>query len=237
MARLSVNVEKAALLRNLGGNREADPVKAAVIAELGGCDGIVCTIREGFSTITERDLKMLREMVTTHLNIQVPAVNHLVNAALSVHPDMVTLISGRDADGLENAGLDILGHQDQTARIVEGIRAQDIVVSSLVDPEILQIKAAAKAGFDYVELHTGTYASAGNSHEKNDCFENLSMVSLAAAKLGLGVSAGQGLTFQNIRELTGLEKIEEFNAGGCVIGRALWIGMEAAVRDMVSLVR
>ncbi|MBN2417056.1 pyridoxine 5'-phosphate synthase [bacterium] len=237
MARLGIHVEQVALLRNGGCATEADPVKAAVYAELGGCDGIVCAIRKGFTSISERDLRVLKEVVTTHLNVQVAAEDRLVNAALSVRPDMITLMSGRDSHESGNDPLDILGHQDQAAQMIEGIRSQDIIVSVLTAPEILQIKAAAKAGADYVELHLGSYAAAASLSEKSDALENLKMVALAAAKLGLGVSVSQGITYQNVADIAAVEAVEEINVGGSVIGRSLWIGMEAAVRDMAALVK
>lgn len=237
MARLGIHVEQVALLRNAGCTTEADPVKAAVYAELGGCDGIVCAVRKGANSISERDLRVLKEVVSTHLTIQVAAEDRLINAALSIRPDMITLMSGLDSAETGNAPFDVLGHQDQAAQMIEGIRAQDIIVSVLVAPEILQIKSAAKAGADYVELHLGAYASAVSLSEKSDALENLKMVALAAAKLGLGVSVSQGLTYQNVADIAAIEAVEEINVGGSVIGRSLWIGMEAAVRDMVALVK
>jgi len=237
MARLGVNVDNVAVLRNVGGGNEADPVKAAMYAEIGGCDGIVCTLRKGLKPISERDLKILREMVTTHLNIRVPSEDRLLNAALSARPDMITIIADRQVNEFEPGCVDILGHPDKISAVIDSIRAQDIVVSVLIEPEILQVKAAAKAGADYVEFHLKAYTEAKNLHDKADCLENLSMVAMAAVKLGLGTSAGNGLNYANIQSIASIEKIEELNVGAAVVGRSLWIGMEAAVRDLISYIK
>ena len=236
MARLGVNIEKVAELREMGGQAGPDPVSAAVFAEVGGSDGIVCPLNEELKPLTERDAQLLKEMVKTHLNLQIPPTEQMVTLALSITPDMVTLVPGKKPGSTPGGGLDVLGHGDKIAQVVQDIRAQDIVVSLLLEPIIQQVRAAAKVGADYVEFHMGQYAAAEDLNERTDRMENIASVALAASKIGLGVAVGHGLTYQNVVEIAAMEKIEEVNIGHAIVSRALWMGMEAAVRDMVALV-
>ena len=236
MARLGVNVEHVAVLRERGRGVEPDPVTAAVFAEVGGGDGIVCPLKEELRPLTERDARLWREMVKTHLTLQIAPTERMVTLALTLTPDMVTLIPGKKPGSTQGGGLDVLGREEEMARVVQDIRAQDIVASLLIEPAIHQVKAAAKVGADYVEFHLGRYAAAEDLNERADLLENISSVASAASKLGLGVAASRGLNYQNVAEISAIEKIEEINVGRAVVARALWMGMEQAVRDMVALV-
>ena len=236
MARLGVNIEAIAALRGLRKQKQPDPISVAVYAEVGGSDGIVCPLREDLHPITERDVQLLKEMVKSHLNLQIPPTEQLITLALSISPDMVTLIPGKKPAATPGGGLDVLGHAERLSQIVQDISAQDIVVSLLIEPMIQQVKAAAKVGADYVDLHLGRYAMAEDLNEKADQLENIKSVALAASKIGLGVAAGCGLNYQNVSDIAAVDKIEEINVGHAIVARALWIGMEAAVRDMVALV-
>jgi len=236
MARLGVKIEQVAVLRTIGRNVEPDPVTAAIFAEMGGADGIVCTLNEELRYITERDLRMLKEMVKTHLNLQISPTDQLLTLAFSVAPDMITLIPGKKAGSTQGGGLDVLGNGEKLSRVVDEIRAQNIVVSLLIEPLIHQVKAAAKIGADYVEFHLGRYAAAEDLTERVDILENISSVASAASKLDLGVAASRGLNYYNVSEISAIERIEEINIGHAIVSRALWLGMEQAVRDMVALV-
>lgn len=236
MARLGINIESIAGLRELSTGSVPDPVSAAVYAEMGGCDGIVCPLKEDLRPIRERDVQLLKEMVKTHFNLRIPPMEKLVTLTLSVSPDMVTLVPGKKPVATTGGGLDVLGHAEQLMKVVQDIRSQDIVVSLLIEPIIQQVKAAAKVGVDYVELHCGQYAKAEDLNERADILENLSSVALAASKIGMGVAAGYGLNYQNVSDIAAIEKIEEINVGHAIVARSLWMGMEAAVRDMVALV-
>lgn len=236
MARLGVNIESIAVLRELSGGSVPDPVSGVVYAEVGGCDGIVCPLKEDLRPVTERDVQMLKEMVKTHLNLRIPPEERMVTLALSVSPDMVTLVPGKKPGATTGGGLDVLGHAEQLSQVVRDIRAQDIVVSLSIEPIIHQVKAAAKVGADYVELHCGQYAKAEDLNERADILENISSMALAASKIGMGVAAGCGLNYQNVSEIAAIENIEEINIGHAIVSRSLWMGLEAAVRDMVALV-
>jgi len=237
MARLGVNIEPVAALRLLGQRSEANPVTAAIYAEVGGCDGIVCPLTENFQPVAEADLRLLREMVRTHLNVCVPPEEKMISTALSVSPDMITLVPGQKAGGTAGRGLDIMGHVQEYNNRIQTIRHQGVVVNLLIEPEIHQIKAAAKAGSDFVELHVGGYTSAEEHGERGDQLENIRSLAMAAAKMGMGVSAGGGLNYQNVAEIAAIDKIEEINMGHALCARGLWCGYENAVRDMIALVR
>jgi pyridoxine 5-phosphate synthase len=219
MARLGVNIESIAALRLLGHKSEADPITASIYAEVGGCDGIVCPVKEGFQPVTERDLRLLREMVRTHLNVCVAPDERLISVALGISPDMITLVPGEKAGGMVGRGLDIMGHIQEYVDRINTIRKQDVVVSLLIEPDIHQVKAAAKAGSDYVELHVGGYTSAQEHGERADQLEHLKSIALAAAKMGLGVAASGGLNYQNTADIAAIEKIEEINVGHSITAR------------------
>ncbi|MCK5147155.1 pyridoxine 5'-phosphate synthase [bacterium] len=237
MARLGVNIEPVAALRMLGHRSEADPVTAAIYAEVGGCDGIVCPLSHEMQPVSERDLKLLREIVKTHLNIIVPNDERMISTALAVSPDMITIVPGGKAGGTAGRGLDIMGHVQEYSNTINTIQNQDVVVNLLIEPEIHQIKAAAKAGSDYVELHVGGYTSTQEYRERADQLEHLKSLTLACDKMGLGVSVAGGLNFQNVSDIAALDKVEEINVGHAIAARGLWTGYENAVRDMVALLR
>ncbi len=236
MARLGVNIEHIALIRLREKRSEPDPVQAAIFIEMAGADGIVCPIRPESQLLTERDVRLLKETVKTHLNLKIPPLKNMLTLALSTVPDMITIVPGKKPGSTQGGGLDVLGRMEELARVVHDIRGRDIVVSLFIEPIIHQVKAAAKIGADYIEFHLGGYALTENLNDRIDMLDNINSVSLAASKIGLGVVAGHGLNYMNVTEIASLEKIEEINIGHAIIARALWVGMEQAVRDMVALV-
>ena len=237
MARLGLNLENLGWIRQNTMSKEPDPVTATVYAEIGGADGIVCPLREGLEPLGEKDAQLLKATVKSHLNIQVPAIENLVNLALSIGPDMITLIPGQKPGVNLGKGLDIVGHIDSFTPLIRSIRNQGVVVSLLIEPNIHQVKAASKIGADYVELNTIQYAQTSNMNERSDWLTNIFNIATAGQKIGVGVAASGGLNFQNIPDIAAIEAIEEINIGHAVIARALWVGMEQAVRDMVALIK
>jgi len=237
MVRLGVNVDHVATIREARKGKEPDPVAAAVLAELAGADGIVCHLREDRRHIKDRDLKRLKEVVKTHLNMEMAPTDEMVKIAIEVLPDMVTLVPERRQEVTTEAGLDVASNADSLKDVIATLRAHNIVVSLFIDPDIHQVKAAAKVGADYVELHTGTYANAEDYNVIIEELEKIKSMALAASKLGLGVSAGHGLNYQNVRDIARAEKIEELNIGHSIVARAVLVGMDRAVRDMLALIR
>lgn len=237
MARLGVNIDHVATLREARKGKLPDPVAAAVMVELAGADGIVCHLREDRRHIKDKDLLLLKEVVKTHLNLEMAATDEMLKIAMDVLPDMVTLVPERRQELTTEGGLDVVRNFPYLEEYVEMLRHQSIVVSLFIDPEIQQIKAAARLGADYVELHTGRYANAEDLNTVLDELEKIRSMAAGAAKLGLGVSAGHGLNYQNVREIARIPQVEELNIGHSIVGKAVMVGMERAVREMLALVR
>lgn len=235
MARLGVNIDHVATVREARKTNEPDPVAAAVLVEMAGADGIVVHLREDRRHIQDRDLSLLRQLVKTHLNLEMAATEEMVEIALTTKPDMVTLVPERREEVTTEGGLNVASRVRELAGVVSELQENGIVVSLFVDPDLDQIKAAAKLGADYVELHTGEYANARDAETEMEQLGRLRDMAVAASKLGLGVSAGHGLTYQNVSNVSAIEKIEELNIGHSIISRAILVGLEQAVRDMLAL--
>ncbi|MCG3156730.1 MAG: Pyridoxine 5'-phosphate synthase [bacterium] len=237
MVRLGVNIDHVATVREARKDRQPDPVAAAIVAEMAGADGIVCHLREDRRHIKDKDLYLLKELVKTHLNLEMAATDQMVKIALEVVPDMVTLVPERREEITTEGGLDVVKNQEYLEETIATLQNHSIIVSVFIDPDIQQIKAAARVRADYVELHTGAYAHAESLNVINDELEKLRALAAAAAKLRLGVSAGHGLNYQNVREVAAIPEIEELNIGHAIVGRAIMVGMERAVRDMLALMK
>ncbi len=237
MMRLGVNIDHIATLREARRGKLPDPVAAAIAAEMAGADGIVCHLREDRRHIKDKDLFLLKEIVKTHLNLEMAATDEMVSLATEVVPDMVTLVPENREEVTTEGGLDVLSNTDWIEDVVRQLRSHNIVVSLFVDPAIEQIKAAAKLNADYVEIHTGLYANAGDLGDVMDELEKIRSIAMAAAKLGLGVSAGHGLDYHNVRDILDIEQIEELNIGHSIVAKAAMIGMERAVRELLQIIR
>jgi len=235
--RLGVNVDHVATLREARKGKMPDPVAAAVIAELAGADGIVCHLREDRRHIKDKDLYLLKEMVKSHLNLEMASTDAMVKMALEVLPDMVTLVPERREELTTEGGLDVVANQEFIEESISALRANGIVVSLFIDPAIEQIKAAARVSADYVELHTGKYANAEDENSLIEELEKIRSMALAAGKLGLGVSAGHGLNYQNVRDVAKIPQLEELNIGHSIMAKAIMVGLERAVREMIDLIR
>lgn len=237
MVRLGVNIDHIATLREARKSKLPDPIAAAVLAEMAGAHGIVCHLREDRRHIKDKDLYLLKEIVKTHLNMEMAPTDEMVKIATEVVPDMVTLVPERREEVTTEGGLDVISNFEYLQEAITILRANNIVVSLFIDPEINQIKAAVRVKADYVELHTGNYSNAESLHRINDELERLRSMAVAANKLGLGVSAGHGLNYQNVREIAGIPQIEELNIGHAIIARAAMTGLERAVKDMLELMK
>jgi pyridoxine 5-phosphate synthase len=239
MIRLGVNIDHIATLREARKERVPDPIAAAIAAEMAGADGIVCHLREDRRHIKDKDLYLLREIVKTHLNLEMAATDEMVRIATEVVPDMVTLVPERREEVTTEGGLDVVANQEYLAEAINNLHNHEIIVSVFIDADIQQIKTAARIGADFVEIHTGSYAHAHAKGEAkvNEELEKIRSMAVVAAKLRLGVSAGHGLNYQNVRKIVETPQIEELNIGHAIIARAVMVGMERAVRDMLELMR
>lgn len=237
MAKLGVNIDHVATIRQARGGVEPDPVAAAALAELAGADGITIHLREDRRHIQDRDLKLLRQTVKTKLNLEMAATAEMVEIALSVKPDMCTLVPEKRQELTTEGGLDVRIAMQAIAEVVEKLQNGGIVVSLFVDPDSDQVKASSKVGADYIEIHTGTFAEAKDWKAEQAELERIENAVKLGAKLGLGINAGHGLNYTNIRKVTALGGIEEFNIGHSIISRAVLVGFDRAVRDMVDLIK
>ena len=237
MARLAVNIDHVATVRQARGGDEPDPVVAAAIAELAGADGIICHLREDRRHINDRDLRFLRQTVKTSLNMEMAAVDEMIEIAGNVRPDIVTLVPEKREELTTEGGLDVKANPDQYRKVVERLGHKGIKVSFFIDPDTEQIEIAHKVGADIVEIHTGHYSEAKSQSEEEERFDRITKAIEMSAGLKLGISAGHGLNYSNIKRFRYLPQVEEYSIGHSIIARAVLIGLEKAVRDMVSLVK
>ena len=237
MARLGVNIDHVATLRQARGGNEPDPAAAAAMAELAGADGITIHLREDRRHIQDRDLKILRQTVQTRLNLEMAATAEMVAIALSVKPEACTLVPEKRAELTTEGGLDVRIHHEALKLAIEKLQQGGIVVSLFIDPDPDQIKAANKVGADYIEIHTGAYAGAANWKQEEQELIKIENAVKLARKLDLCVNAGHGLNYINVKKVAAIGGIEEFNIGHSIMSRAILVGLDRAVRDMSELVR
>ena len=233
--RLGVNIDHVATIRQQRGTRYPDPVTAAALAELAGADQITIHLREDRRHIQDRDLRILRETVQTLLNLEMAATDEMVAIAAELRPDTVTLVPEKREERTTEGGLDVAGQREALAGVVERLTAAGIRVSLFIDPEPDQIEASACLAVHAVELHTGDYAEA-----KGDRPEELARLEVAAAlaaEHGLMVVAGHGLDYGNVRAVAAIPEVEELNIGHALIARAVLVGLERAVAEMIDAIR
>jgi pyridoxine 5-phosphate synthase len=236
-ARLGVNVDHVATLRQARRAAYPDPVTAAVLAELAGADQITIHLREDRRHIQDRDLLVLRKTVSTRLNLEMAATQEMVKIAYEVKPDIVTLVPERREELTTEGGLDAVGGRDHVRRVVKTLRDADIEVSLFIDADLDQVKSAHRAEANTVEFHTGRYCDARLASDRRKELARLLDACKAAAKLGMQVAAGHGLNYQNVLAVAAIAEIEELNIGHAIVARAIMVGLERAVREMKELLR
>lgn len=236
MTRLGVNIDHVATIRQARGGREPEPVSAAILIESAGADGIVVHLREDRRHIQDRDLKLLRQIVTTHLNLEMAPVSEMVNIALEIGPDLVTLVPERRAELTTEGGLEVIKYRDKLRKILSTLHKNNIRVSIFIDPDSKQIEAANEIGAKIIEIHTGKYADSSSQEEQTKERENILNAALFARNLGMRVSAGHGLNYRNVTSVAAIKEIEELNIGHTIISRAVMVGIEQAVREMKQLI-
>ncbi|GBF79092.1 pyridoxine 5'-phosphate synthase [Aphanothece sacrum] len=237
MLTLGVNIDHVATIRQARRTVEPDPITAAVLAELGGANGITAHLREDRRHIQDRDVRLLRETVRTHLNLEMAATEEMVAIALNIKPDYVTLVPEKREEVTTEGGLDLVSSLVRLQDIVNRLQGADIPVSLFIDADEAQIQGAAKIGAKFIELHTGKYADAPNELKRQQELESLKLGCEQALGLGLRVNAGHGLTYGNVYPVACLPGMEELNIGHTIISRAVLVGMERAVREMKLAMR
>ncbi len=237
MAKLSVNVDHIATIRQARGVAEPDPVTAAALAELAGADGITIHLREDRRHIQDRDVEVLRKTIKTRMNLEMALTDEMIAIALKTLPDEVTLVPEGRHELTTEGGLDVVLLQSTLKQKIALMQQAGITVSLFIEPDLEQIKASHKVGADYIEIHTGMYCEAKSGDERQEQLRRIELGISAARKLGLGINAGHGLDYRNILPILKFAAIEEYNIGHSIISRASLVGIERAVRDMLTLMK
>lgn len=237
MTKLAINVDHVATIRQARGIDEPDPVAAAAICELAGAAGIVVHLREDRRHIQDRDVHLLRQTVKTKLNLEMGANKEIIQIALDVRPDIVTLVPEKREELTTEGGLDLIAQKKKIAKVIEKMSKASIPVSIFADPDPKQLKIAADIGATFVELHTGRYCDVRGDQKRAHEFRLLVEAAEAASQLGLRVCAGHGLNYFNTAPVAAIDTIEELSIGHAIISRAVFTGLDQAVREMMAIVQ
>jgi pyridoxine 5-phosphate synthase len=235
--RLCINIDHVATLRQARKEIEPEPVLAAGICELAGADGIVCHLREDRRHINDRDLKLLKETVKSHLDMEMAATDEMISIASVIKPDLVTLVPEKREEVTTEGGLDIEANKIRIENAIEELKKAGIKVSVFVEPLPVNVDSALEVGADVIEIHTGKYA---NLKEPKDIIlelEKISQTALLAKELGLGVNAGHGLNYLNIVPIANIIEIDEVSIGHSILARAVFVGLNRAVKEMLEIIR
>lgn len=234
--RLGVNIDHVATVRQARLAPEPEPVAAAVLAELAGAHGITVHLRGDRRHMQERDVELLRQVVATKLNLEMAATPEMIDVAVRVKPHQATLVPEQPQELTTTGGLDVVGHANALRIVVQSLRTAGITTSVFIDADPAQVQGAAEVGAEAVEINTGPYAeAAGNARAEHR--DKVAAAAAAAAEQGLEVLAGHGLTYQNVGPIAAISTIAELNIGHSIVARAVLVGMERAVREMLALLR
>jgi len=237
MAKLSVNLDHIATLRETRGTKYPDPVWAASIVELAGADGVTIHLRGDRRHIKERDLALIKETITIPLTLEMAATDEMLNIALKYKPDLVTLVPEREGEKTTEGGLNLEENQVPLKEYIKKLRDASIVVSLFIDPDEEAVKLASELGADYIEINTDAYTLARNLEEEVEHIRKIEKVANIATKKGMGVNAGHGLNYKNVKNIAAIPLIDELSIGHAIISRAVFVGLENAIKEMLALVK
>ena len=237
MPRLGVNIDHVATVRQARGVKYPDPVTAAGLVELAGADGIVCHLREDRRHIQDRDLRILREVVQTRLNLEMAATEEMVRMALATRPNIVTLVPEKREELTTEGGLDVIKFFPSLKKAIQRLHREGIPVSLFVDPRKDQIKASEDVGANVVEIHTGHYCDAKTPSQEDEELKRIFDAVAEASRRNLQIAAGHGLNYVNVRRIAEIKEIEELNIGHSIIARAVLVGLDQAVREMIEQIK
>lgn len=234
--RFSLNIDHVATLRNARGELQPEPITAALLAEQAGVDGIVVHLREDRRHINERDVRLLRELISTKLDLEMAATEEIIQIACDVGPELATIVPEKRQELTTEGGLNVLDQIELLKDTTNRLQDANIEVSFFVEPDINQIDASAEIGADIIEIHTGVFANAESEEQQFNELERIRDAVNHARKLGLGVNAGHGLNYQNIKIFREIEGIDEVSIGQAVIAHAVFVGLKEAVQEMMRLI-
>jgi pyridoxine 5-phosphate synthase len=237
MPRLGVNIDHVATVRQARGVMYPDPVTAVGIVELAGADGIVCHLREDRRHIQDRDLRILREVVQTRLNLEMAATEEMIRIALATKPDIVTLVPEKREELTTEGGLDVIKFFQPLKKAIQRLQKGGIPVSLFVDPRKDQIKASKEVGAQTIEIHTGHFCDAKTMAQADAELKTILDAVSEASRCNLQIAAGHGLNYVNVGRIAEIKEIEELNIGHSIIARAVLVGLDRAVREMIDLIR
>ncbi len=232
MIRLGVNIDHVATLRQARGGVEPDPVWAAALAELAGADGITVHLREDRRHIQERDVRILKQTVRTRLNLEAAIDAPIIDFAIEIQPDQITLVPERREELTTEGGLDVIKHRARVGEAISRCRNAGLEVSLFVDPDLDQVQASLDLGAHAIELHTGRYADASSEAQRRSELEQLFSAGRLAVEIGLLLHAGHGLNYQNVLDVAAIPSMRELNIGHSIVARAVFVGFDRAVREM-----
>lgn len=234
--RFSLNIDHIATLRNARGELQPEPITAALLAEQAGVDGIVVHLREDRRHINERDVRLLRELISTKLDLEMAATDEIIQIACDVGPELATIVPEKRQELTTEGGLNVLDQIELLKDTTNRLQDANIEVSFFVEPDINQIDASAEIGADIIEIHTGVFANAESEKQQFEELERIRDAVNHARKLDLGVNAGHGLNYQNIKIFREIEGIDEVSIGQAVIAQAVFVGLKEAVKEMMRLI-
>ena len=235
--KLAVNVDHFATIREARRSSEPEPVLAALLAEQAGAEGIVCHLRGDRRHIKERDLKLLRGVVKTKLNLEMAATEEMKKIALEVKPDVVSLVPERKEELTTEGGLNVAANEKNLVPFIQELKKAGIRVSIFVDPDLIQIEACRKVGVNLIEINTGKYAELRPGKERLEALNKIKQAAEHGHKLGLEIHAGHGLDYKNVAQIVSIPEITEFSIGFSIVARSAIAGIEKAVREMVELIK
>ena len=235
MIELGVNIDHVATLRQARGTNYPDPIEAALIAESAGADAITLQLREDRRHIQDRDVEILRDRLTTRMNLESAVTEEMIGIALKIKPHDICLVPERREELTTEGGLDVVKYFDQIKRVCQKLGEAEIRVSLFINADSLQIDAAARAGAPAIEIHTGSFADAVTVEAQEKQFAEVKKAVAMGIDLGLKVNAGHGLHYENVQQIASLSKISELNIGHAIVSRAIFVGFKQAVYEMKQL--
>lgn len=231
---LGVNIDHIATLRQARRTYEPDPVRAALLCELGGADGITVHLREDRRHIQDRDLRLLRDTVAVKLNLEMACTDEMSRIARAIRPDQITLVPEKREEVTTEGGLDVIGQRDAVRKVIDALAGTGIDISLFIDASLEQVDASADLGVKAVELHTGAYAEARGEAQREQ-LEKLRAAGVRVIERGMRLHAGHGLNYNNVQPVARIERMQELNIGHSIVSRAVFIGLTEAVREMKAL--
>lgn len=237
MAKLGVNIDHIATLRQTRRGLEPDPVSAAIICEKAGCDSIVAHLREDRRHISDNDVIEIKKNIKIKFNLEMSTNEDVVEVAMRIRPAQATLVPERRQEITTEGGLDVISNFKKISKVIDKLHSKGIKVSLFVDPERKQIEASKKTGAGIIEIHTGRYANAKKSKDVKRELSAILDATRIGRDLGLIVNAGHGLNYVNVKQIAEIKEIEELNIGHSIISRSVFVGLENAVKEILALIK